>query len=87
MFIRFVYTVNTATGVQLHELKRDIEVAGEANAHGNPSYKQLGQAEQVFRSWFLSEYGIGGKLMGYTTGPFGGSAGLFSEYQAFLSVN
>jgi hypothetical protein len=87
MFIRFVYTVDTATGVQLHELKRDIEVAGKANTHDNPTYKQLGQAEQVFRSWFLSEYGIGGKLMAYTTKPFGGSVGMFSEYQAFLPVN
>jgi hypothetical protein len=87
MLIRFVYTVDTSTGAQLHEVKRDIEVPGEGGAYGNPSYKQLGQAEQLFRAWFLSEYGPRGKLVLYEAVPADGSKGRFCEYRAYLAVN
>jgi hypothetical protein len=73
MIIRFLYSVGTMNGMQRHEVQKDIEVPGDGNERGDPSYMQLGKADIAFRSWFLTEYGATGMLIYYVSTPADGT--------------
>ena len=90
MLIRFVYSVGlpplAGGSLQMHGQHHDIEVVGAANAAGDPSYRQLAEAERKFLAWFLSEKPAH-LLLQFETVPADGTKGRFSEYRAFLPAN